>query len=126
MTSSQGEGSAPSVEALCALAGVSRASYYRRWREHAPKVEETGLRDRVQRLCLANRFYGYRRITALLRREGWCAAALRRCATEPVLIYLSHPRGSPQGALRRGAGVVARHQTLDRLAGRRNTDRLSA
>src|SRR5207247_7571566 len=66
MTGSQGEGSALSVEALCRLAEVSRASYYRRWHEHAPAVEETALRDEVQRLCLANRFYGYRRITALL------------------------------------------------------------
>ena len=30
------------------------------------------LRDVVQRLALANRHYGYRRITALLRRQGWC------------------------------------------------------
>jgi transposase InsO family protein len=70
MTGSQGEGSAGSIELLCRLAGVSRASYYRHWREHAPKVEETVLRDEVQRLCLANRFYGYRRIAALLRSKG--------------------------------------------------------
>jgi len=31
-----------------------------------------GLRDRIQRLALARRHYGYRRIGALLRREGWC------------------------------------------------------
>ncbi len=72
MTGWQGAGSGLSVEALCRLAEVSRASYYRHWYEHAPKVEETALRDEVQRLCLANRFYGYRRITALLRRDGWC------------------------------------------------------
>ena len=30
------------------------------------------LRDRIQRLALAHRHYGYRRIGALLRREGWC------------------------------------------------------
>jgi len=72
MTGSQGEGSARTVEALCQALGVSRASYYRRWHEHAPKVEETALRDQVQRLCVANRFYGYRRITALLQRDGWC------------------------------------------------------
>ena len=72
MTGSQGAGSGLSMEALCRLAEVSRAGYYRRWHEHAPQVEETALRDEVQRLCLANRFYGYRRITALLRRDGWC------------------------------------------------------
>jgi transposase InsO family protein len=30
-----------------------------------------GLRDAIQRLALAHRHYGHRRITALLRREGW-------------------------------------------------------
>jgi len=61
-----------SVDRMCALAGVSRAGYYRHWRASAPLREETALRDVVQRLALANRYYGYRRIGALLRREGWC------------------------------------------------------
>jgi transposase InsO family protein len=71
MTGSQGEGS---VDRLCRLAGVSRAGFYRRWQERAPRVEETALRDAVQRLCLRPRHQhdGYRRITAELRREGWC------------------------------------------------------
>ena len=73
MTGSQGVGSDVSIECLCRLAEVSRAVFYRRWQESAPRAEETALRDRVQRLCLKkeNRHYGYRRITALLRREGW-------------------------------------------------------
>ena len=68
MTGPQGSGS---IELLCWAAGVSRASYYRRWAEHAPRAEEAELRDVVQRLALAHRHYGYRRITALARREGW-------------------------------------------------------
>jgi transposase InsO family protein len=59
------------VEPLCALTGVSRASYYRDWGRAAPGREETELRDLVQRLSLENPRYGYRRITALARREGW-------------------------------------------------------
>jgi putative transposase len=59
------------VERMCALAGVGRAAYYRHWQASAPKEEETELRSRIQALALANRFYGHRRITALLRREGW-------------------------------------------------------
>jgi transposase InsO family protein len=50
---------------------VSRASYYRQWAEHAPRAEESELRDLVQRLALQHRHYGARRITALVRREGW-------------------------------------------------------
>ena len=58
------------VERMCALAGVSRAGYYRHWRASLPRQEETGVRDAIQRLALAHRHYGYRRIAAQLRREG--------------------------------------------------------
>jgi transposase InsO family protein len=68
MTRSQGM---VGIERMCALAGVSRAGYYRHWQASKPRAEETGLRDVVQRLALANRHYGHRRIAALLRREGW-------------------------------------------------------
>jgi transposase InsO family protein len=58
------------VERMCRLAEVSRAAYYRDWQRTAPLREETELRGVVQRLALAHRHYGYRRIGALLRREG--------------------------------------------------------
>jgi len=70
MTRPQGKGKLP-VERMCALGEVSRAGFYRHWRAAAPKREETALRDRLQALALNNRPYGYRRIGALLRREGW-------------------------------------------------------
>lgn len=59
------------IERMCALAGVSRAGYYRHWGASAPRQEETGVRDAIQRLALARPHYGYRRIAALLRREGF-------------------------------------------------------
>jgi putative transposase len=68
MTQQQG---ALTVERMCALAQVSRAGYYRHWQATAPRMAETALRDDVQRLALAERHYGYRRMTALLRRVGW-------------------------------------------------------
>jgi transposase InsO family protein len=58
------------VSRMCDLAGLSRASYYRRWQASAPREEETSVRDAIQRTSLANRFYGYRRIAAELRRQG--------------------------------------------------------
>ncbi len=61
----------PGIERLCALAGISRVGYYRHWQASAPRQEETALRDEIQRLALANRYYGYRRIAVLLRRSGW-------------------------------------------------------
>jgi transposase InsO family protein len=60
-----------SIARMCALAALSRAGYYRQWRDFAPREEETGVRDVIQRLALKNRHYGYRRICAQLAREGW-------------------------------------------------------
>jgi transposase InsO family protein len=78
---------------MCQLAGVSRASYYRHWAASAPRVEETELRDLVQRLALAHRFYGYRRITELVRRQGWPANRKRiaRLMREDNLLALRKP-----------------------------------
>ncbi|PDT42602.1 hypothetical protein CO661_34115 [Sinorhizobium fredii] len=59
------------IDRMCWLAGVSRASYYRHWLDSAPRRAETGLRDLIQKMALGNVHYGYRRIGALLRREGW-------------------------------------------------------
>jgi len=50
---------------------VSRASYYRSWRKKEPRQEELALRDAIQRFALKDRHYGYRRMTQLLKREGW-------------------------------------------------------
>jgi transposase InsO family protein len=70
MTSPRPQG-ALTVERMCALAGVSRAGYYRHWKRSLPRQEETAVRDAIQRVVLANRRYGYRRIGAQLRREGF-------------------------------------------------------
>ena len=55
---------------MCELLKVSRASFYRHWQASSPKQEATAVRDEVQRVALANRRYGYRRVTAQLRQEG--------------------------------------------------------
>ena len=57
---------------MCDLVDESRAGYYRHWQASRPGEEEMELRDAIQRLALAHRHYGYRRIGALLRRAGWC------------------------------------------------------
>ena len=70
MTTPMPQGAA-TVERLCALARVSRAGYYRHFLASAPRQADTQLRDAIQRVALAERHYGYRRITAQLRRDGW-------------------------------------------------------
>ena len=49
---------------------MSRAGYYRRLHEQAPREHDMELRDCIQRIALANRRYGYRRVAAELRRQG--------------------------------------------------------
>jgi len=61
------------IERMCQLAGVSRAGFYRHWQASAPRQEETGLRDAIQKLALRHRHYGYRRIAASLSRAGLLA-----------------------------------------------------
>jgi putative transposase len=58
------------VERLCRLGGVSRAGYYRHLGPHREKRDDADLRDLIQRIALANRRYGYRRIAHELRRRG--------------------------------------------------------
>ena len=61
---------AATIRRLCQLGGVSRAGYYRHFQASAPARADADLRDAIQRISLAHRHYGYRRITAQLRREG--------------------------------------------------------
>jgi transposase InsO family protein len=97
MTGPQGKGSAASIERLCALAGVSRASFYREWAATAPGREETELRDEIQRAVLSCKHYGYRRITAELRRRGWAVNHKRvlRIMREDNLLCLRRPAFKP-------------------------------
>jgi len=60
-----------SIERMCQLARVSRAGFYRFLREHLPREEETEVRSTIQQVALQHRHrYGYRRVTAELKRRG--------------------------------------------------------
>ncbi len=59
------------IERMCQLAQVSRAGFYRSLQEAQPVEEEMLVRAEIQQIALAHRRrYGYRRITAELRRRG--------------------------------------------------------
>ena len=65
-----GQGSL-SIERQCRLAGVSRAGFYRFLQSQEPMAEEMAVRAAIQEIALEHRRrYGYRRITAELRRRG--------------------------------------------------------
>jgi putative transposase len=80
------------VARICELCKLSRASYYRQWPVSAPRREEAALRDVLQRLALAHRRHGYRRLTVLLRREGFAVNHKRvlRLMGEDNLLCLRH------------------------------------
>jgi putative transposase len=60
-----------SVERMCQLAQVSRASFYRSLQQQEPQQEEMELRAAIQEIFLGHRRrYGYRRVTMELRRRG--------------------------------------------------------
>ncbi len=60
-----------SIERMCQLAQVSRAGFYRSLQEGLPVEEEMEVRSTIQQIVLEQRRrYGYRRVTAELRRRG--------------------------------------------------------
>lgn len=60
-----------SIERMCELARVSRAGFYRSLQEQRPVEEEMEVRSAIQQIALGHRRrYGYRRISAELRRQG--------------------------------------------------------
>ena len=57
--------------ALCAMTGLNRAGFYRwRWPRQGIPVEME-LRDEMQKIALESPSYGYRRVTAELRRRNF-------------------------------------------------------
>jgi putative transposase len=60
-----------SIERMCYLAQVSRAGFYRSLQEQAAVEEDMEVRSAIQQIAIEHRRrYGYRRISAELRRRG--------------------------------------------------------
>jgi len=62
------EGSGSSTALACRALGLTRSGYYRSSRE---SVQSRRIRKEIIELSLKHPRYGYRRITALLRRDGF-------------------------------------------------------
>ncbi len=61
-----------SIESMCRVTGVSRASFYRDWEQREPNLEAMELRARIQQIVIAHRrCYGYRRVKLDLEKQGW-------------------------------------------------------
>jgi transposase InsO family protein len=60
-----------SLERVCHLLGLSRASYYRAGQEASADPEAQALLEAIEAVVLEFAGYGYRRVTAQLQRAGW-------------------------------------------------------
>lgn len=83
------------VEHLCAALDLSRATFYRQAVRISPDGAQLELRDQIQRIALARPCYGYRTITAELRRRGYKVNHKRvlRLMRQDNLLCLRRPRG---------------------------------
>lgn len=85
-----------SIRQLCQLLQVNRAWYYAK--QHKGKTsdareEQVALRDEIEQIVLDFPGYGYRRVTAALKRAGWCVnhkRVLRVMREESLLCHLKH------------------------------------
>jgi putative transposase len=60
-----------SVARMCQMAWVSRAGYYRSFRQHSPVEEEMAVRSAIQQVVVEHRRrYGYRRVALDLEKQG--------------------------------------------------------
>ena len=92
------------VQRLCRLSGVPRASYYRHIAADADNGLDHELQDAIQVICLRHKYYGYRRVTAVLRRHGHVANAKKvlRLMREDNLLAMRRkpffvpPSGKPE------------------------------
>jgi transposase InsO family protein len=100
-------GAQADVQRLCRLAGLPRATYYRHLAGRSSEAGDCELRDLIQRICLKHRFYGYRRVTATLRRQGMVVNAkkVQRLMREDNLLaqrkapFLKPPADRPSAFL---------------------------
>ena len=100
-----------SQRTACRLLRLARSTY--RYRGRVPSVAEEQLRQRLHALAQKHPRYGYRRIAALLRQEGWRvgkrhiqrlrrAEGLRVPPTKRKLIRRGLSTGLPTAATHRG------------------------
>jgi putative transposase len=77
------------VRVVCAVLALPRSTFY--YQPAAPAADDTPLRSALQRLAGEWPTYGYRRLTAQLRREGFIVNSKRVRRLMAELALLGHP-----------------------------------
>ena len=62
---------APSIRRQCELVGLNRSSWYAQETPATESEENLALMRRIDEIYTAHPFYGSRKMTTVLRREGW-------------------------------------------------------
>jgi transposase InsO family protein len=98
MSEQSGLQGTPAIDRLCRLGGVSRASFYRSLEAATPARADADLRDAIHKIALTHKAYGYRRMTAELKRQGWIVNSkrVRRLMAEDNLLCLRKPGFVPK------------------------------
>ena len=96
----------------CRLVGMERTS----WRYQPRKRRLEGLRERLRSLAGERRRFGYRRLTVMLRREGWAVNHKRvyRLYGADGLAVRRRKRKGLKGVQRVGLAVPRRPQEIGR------------
>ena len=95
MTAQETQGAPRS--SICAR---SRAGFYRFGEARAPKRTEADLRDKIQKIALENRFYGYRRVC----RDLWRIHGLK--VNHKHVLRLMREDVSQPGSIRSGSPTL--------------------
>jgi hypothetical protein len=103
---------------MCQLAQVSRAGFYRSLQERTPVEEDMELRSAIQQIVLEHRRrYGYRRVSAELRRRGMLgkrpAAEFPLPQSRPVEIHVDQIHKTQKKW--NGAGTFGLRATLKKM-----------
>jgi putative transposase len=88
----------PSIRRQCELIGLNRASGYAQDRPARESEENLALMRRIDELYTAPPFYGSRKMTTVLRREGW---AINRKRVRRLLRLMGLQSLAPRPATRR-------------------------
>ena len=117
---SSAEATAPSVRRQCELIELNRSSWYAPGAEVGESAENLALMQRIDELYTAHPFYGSRKMTAALRREGHgvnrkrVQRLMRRMGLQSVAprpnTSAAHPQHKVYPYLLRGLAVVRANQ----------------
>ena len=117
---SSAEATAPSVRRQCELIELNRSSWYAPGAEVGESAENLALMQRIDELYTAHPFYGSRKMSAVLRREGHAVnrkrvqRLMRRMGLQSVAprpnTSAAHPQHKVYPYLLRGLAVVRANQ----------------